>query len=78
MSCLSHACIAQGIRAVRSSMIAPLHNFTLWQAPTNFLSFHPFSDGSWVLENFANCTFNAEVNGLQREVAARGWQYEWK
>lgn len=32
-------------RELRSALIAPLHNFTLWQAPTNFLSFHPFSDG---------------------------------
>jgi hypothetical protein len=53
-------------------------DITLWQAPTNFISLHPFSDGSWVLENFANYTVSAEVSGVQHIVPARGWSYEWK
>ena len=71
----------KSFRALRSAMLKGMGggaNFTLQQAPTNFLSFHPFSDGSWVLENFGNYTISAEVNGVQHEVAARGWQYEWK
>lgn len=37
-----------------------------------------FVPGSWVLENFANDTISAEVNGVQHTIPPRGWQYEWK
>jgi hypothetical protein len=70
----------QKLRELRSAMLAGVGrgDITLWQAPTNFISLHPFSDGSWVLENFANYTVSAEVSGVQHIVPARGWSYEWK
>ena len=67
-----------GLRAVRSAMLKPLGpNLTLFQAPTNFVSFHPFSDSSWVLENFAPYTVSAEVGGTVHTLAGRGWVQHW-
>ena len=37
-----------------------------------------FKDGSWVIENFKDEVVVTELNGVRREVAARGWAHEWK
>jgi hypothetical protein len=60
---------------VRNALLKPLGlQFT---APVN-CSFFPFSDGSWVVENFENMNIVARVNGAQVNVPSRDWVYQWK
>jgi hypothetical protein len=55
-----------------------LHALKLeWDAP-NHVALYPFSDGSWVAENFNDEAVDANVGGKTIHVEARGWQMLWK
>ncbi len=44
----------------------------------NRVGFYPFSDGSWVVENFRDDPVEAVVDGETVKVGARGWVCRWK
>lgn len=60
---------------VRAFMLAPLK--ANLKAP-NKVGFYLFADGSWVVENFNDEAVTVEINGESKEIAARGWMYNWK
>ncbi len=64
--------VADGIRAPL------LKAFALTLECPSGVSFYPFHDGSWVLENFTNEPVVARLNGQSIEIAPRGWCYRWK
>jgi len=61
--------------ALRAPLLAPVKS--TFKAP-NKVALYLFTDGSWVIENFNDAAVATELNGVRREVAARGWIYEWK
>jgi len=62
------------LQSIRDAMLAP---FGLsFQAPVN-VSLFPFSDGSWVVENFGDNTAHVVLNGKPLDVNGRGWLYSW-
>ena len=63
------------LQIFRDALLTPLGlQFT---APVN-VSYFPFSDGSWVVENFSNKQVEVQVAGNTLSVGARAWQYSWK
>lgn len=42
------------------------------------VAFYPFSDGSWVVENFNNEPVAVHINGTSARVDARSWLTQWK
>lgn len=61
--------------ALREPLLKPLG--LRLRAP-NGVGFYPFTDGSWVLENFTNTPVTAEVNGQAVRLPARGWSCHWE
>jgi len=43
----------------------------------NRVGFYPFTDGSWVAENFNDTAVSVEVNGRRIDLGARGWICSW-
>jgi len=60
---------------LRNSVISPL-NLT-FKAPVN-VSFFPFTDGSYVVDNFNEYAVTVSVGQNVFGVPARGWNYFWK
>lgn len=48
-----------------------------FDAPAS-VGFYPFTDGSWVVENFGDSPVKVQVAGDAIEIAARGWEMSWK
>ena len=63
------------LNTVREPLLQPLKSS--FKAP-NKVALYLFKDSSWVIENFSDAVVAAELNGVRREVPARGWLYEWK
>jgi len=59
----------------RMALLKPLG--LQFSAPVN-TSFFPFTDGSWIVENFADKPVVATINGESVNVDGRGWVYKWK
>ena len=60
--------------AIRQPLLQPLgHTF---KAP-NRVALYLFADGSWVVENFDDQPATVQLDDVEMEVAARGWQYDW-
>jgi len=64
-----------GLDATRAALLKPFG--IQFSAPVN-TSIFPFSDGSWVVENFADNPVDAVINGQSVHVDAHGWVYNWK
>jgi len=61
--------------AIRRPLLRPLgHSF---QAP-NRTALYLFGDGSWVIENFNDEPVSVSLDGTTRQVAPRGWLYQWR
>jgi hypothetical protein len=68
---LTHA----DLDAIRQPLLKPLsHTF---KAPER-VALYLFADGSWVVENFSDRAVTVELDGVEMDVAERGWRYEWK
>ena len=61
--------------AIRQPLLAPLGR--TFAAP-NRVSLYLFADGSWVVENFNDQAVTVVLDGLEMDVAGRGWRYEWR
>jgi len=62
------------IPAVRSALLRPLN---LSFSGVANVSYFPFTDGSWVVENFNNFDVEASVSGTTVPVPSRGWKYHF-
>jgi len=65
----------KNLQDIRNALLKPLG----WQftVPVANVSLFPFSDGSWVVENFGNNTAEVAVNGKSMNVTGRGWIYNF-
>lgn len=60
---------------LREALLAPLG----WKLKgLGKIAFYPFTDGSWVLENFNDREIEVELNGTKQKLPARGWVSNWK
>ncbi|HEY9175388.1 MAG TPA: hypothetical protein VI136_24140 [Verrucomicrobiae bacterium] len=62
------------VEAMRTPLLRPFK--TSFRAPAG-VALYLFDDGSWVVENFEDEAVSVELKGMARQVAARGWAYEW-
>lgn len=63
------------VNSLREPLLRPVK--VAFKAP-NRVGLYLFSDGSWVTENFTDAVVSTELNGVRREIPARGWAYDWK
>jgi hypothetical protein len=61
--------------SIRQPLLKPLDR--TFSAPSR-VALYLFKDGSWVIENFNDEPVTVKLDDVQKEVAARGWRYEWK
>jgi hypothetical protein len=60
---------------IRQPLLKPLAR--TFRAPGR-VALYLFTDGSWVVENFNDRPVSVKLDGVDVEIAARGWRYEWK
>lgn len=63
------------VEEIRNTLFQPF-KWTL-NAPKR-VAVYVFSDGSSVVENFNNSPVTVTLNGKERRINARGWDYDWK
>ena len=63
------------LNARRQPLLGPFGHSLL--AP-NRVALYLFDDGSWVVENFNDHAVAVTLDGVEMDVAGRGWLYEWR
>lgn len=61
--------------ALRQPLLAPFGR--TFRAPSH-VSLYLFGDGSWVIENFNDRAVTVAMDGVEMEIAGRGWLHEWR
>lgn len=60
--------------SLRDPLLRPLNR--TFRAPAR-VAYYPFTDGSWVIENFNDEAVTVELDGQPRQIPSRGWTLSW-